>query len=285
VRRILRIAAIAVLLFSTSSSGPSAHVSAGLTPKPAPTLQSQLEPILKAAEEGDSKQLDSLIDGLRIPDGAGWFTSTFGQEVGGKLAATYSDSWNDYKISVESMFRDSGADKHTHVFLKKFSTSSIARRDASIQSILSDAKGPLVLYTARAGKYRHSDALPGVYVFVQEQFRVVNWGTFYDLPNFKPMRIQVDRRIMPAPTGRTDSRAPSDSQLPQFQGTVWVHVIIDRDGIVAQAESASGPPQFVGDALRSARQWRFEPEILKGVPVEVDTTIPITFFEAPLRLK
>lgn len=272
-------------MFFTGPSGPSAHVSAGGVPEPATTLQSQLESILKAAEDGNSKQVDNLIDGLRIPDSTDWFRSTFGKEIGDKLAVTYAASWKDYKISAESMFRDSGANKHTHAFVRKFSTSSMARHDASIGSILSNAKNPLVLYTARAGKYRDSDALPGVYVFVQEQFRLVNWRTFYDLPNFKPMRIRVDRRITPEPTGRVDSRSPSDSQHPQSQGTVWVHVIIDRDGIVAQAESVSGPPQFISEAVQSAQQWRFEPKIFKGEPVEVDTTIPVIFFEVPLKLK
>lgn len=183
------------------------------------------------------------------------------------------------------MFRDSGTKKHTQVFVKKFSTSSIARRDASLQSILSDAKGPLVLYTARAGKYRENDPLPGVYVFAQGHFRVVNWRTFYDLPNFKPLRIRGDRQVTPEPTEHVDSPAPSDSQHPQTQGTVWVHLIIDRDGIVAQAESVSGPVEFISAALQSARQWRFEPKILKGDHVEVDTTIPIIFLEASLNLK
>lgn len=294
-RSTLGIAAIAVCqIFSSSLCGLSAdasrkHVSvgqaAGPISEPATTLQSQLEPILKAAEEGDSKQLDSLVDGLRIPDSADWFTRTFGKEIGDKLAATYSASWNDYKSSAESMLRDAGASKHTHIFVTQFSTSSNARRDASIQSILSGAIGPLVLYTARAGEHRGNDALPGVYVFAQGRFRVVNWRTFFDLPNFKPTRIRVDRSITPEPARHVDSPTPSDPQHPQVQGTVWINVIIDRDGIVAQAESVSGPPELVSDALQSARQVRFKPKILKGDPVEVDMTIPIIFVKASVKLE
>jgi len=296
VRRVLRIASIAVLyqILSAGLYGPSVdasrnHISAGQTagaiPEPAPTLQSQLQPILKAAKENDSKQFDTLINDLRIPDSADWFTSTFGKEIGERLAAAYSATWNDYKNNIESMFRESGAKNHTHVFVTKFSTSSISRRDPSIQSILGDARGPFVLYTARAGNNRASDVLPGVYVFVQGHFRAVNWRTFYDLPGFKPMRIRVDRRIAPEPTQHVDAVTPSDSQHPQVHGTVWVHVIIDRDGNVAEVEPVSGPPEFISDAVRSAWQWRFEPKRLKGEPVEVDTTIPITFVEATLKLE
>lgn len=97
------------------------------------------------------------------------------------------------------------------------------------------------------------------------------------------MRIRVDRRIAPEPAQHVDAGAPSDSQHPR--GTVWVHVIIDRDGNVAQVEPVSGPPEFISDAVRYAWQCRFELKIANGKPVEVDTTIPFIFVEAALKLK
>ncbi len=175
--------------------------------------------------------------------------------------------------------------KHTHIFVTQLSTSS-ARRDASIHRYLSGAIGSVdcALYGSCRGA-SGNDALPGVYVFAQGRFRVVNWRTFFDLPNFKPTRIRVDRSITPEPARHVDSPTPSDPQHPQVQGTVWINVIIDRDGIVAQAESVSGPPELVSDALQSARQVRFKPKILKGDPVEVDMTIPIIFVKASVKLE
>jgi protein TonB len=56
-----------------------------------------------------------------------------------------------------------------------------------------------------------------------------------------------------------------------------VHVVIDRDGNIAQLEPISGPPELINAAAEAARQWRYKPTILNGDPVEVDTTITISF--------
>lgn len=280
VRRVLGIASFAVLyqMLSTGLCGTSVDASknnvsvgqtAEVTDESAARLESQLEAILKAANASDSKHFDDLVNGLRIPDSANWFTATFGEELGEKLAATYSGSWNDYKRDVDGMFHDNGTRKHSHAFVEKYSASSLARHDAFIQSILQNAKGPLVLYTAGAGRYHKSDALPGVYIFAQGSFRLVNWRTFYDLPNVEPTRIQVDR-------------IQQDGQVPS-SNTVMVRVVIDRDGVVALAEPVSGTPDLFNSSVRTIRLSRFKPQTRNGAPVEIDTTIPVTNVEVNIK--
>ena len=296
VRRLLGIAVFALLyqMYSTGLSGPSADPSSNNaavgqaieeTPASTAKLQSQLGAILKAAKDSDTKSFDELTDDLRVPDSANWFTATFGEEMGEKLAATYSRSWNDYKRDVDEMFRDSGTRNHTHAFIEKFSAASLAPRDVFIQSILQNAKGPLVLYTAGAGKYRKSDALPGVYIFAQGSFRVVNWRTFYELPNVEPMRIRVDRRTAPEPIQHVHQASPYDPHHPQLHDTVMVHVIIDRDGVIALAEAVSGPPERYDSAVHVVRQFRYVPQTRNGAPVEIDTIFPVSYAEAEIKLQ
>ena len=189
----------------------------------------------------------------------------------------YESSWKDYKDNIRNMFRESGTRKQTHAFVKEFSASSLAHNDAFIQSILRNAKGPLVLYTAGAGQDRETDSLPGVYLFAQGAVRVVNWRTFYDLPNVKPMRIRVGGQVAPQLIHRVDPIPPPDALQRQVRGTVVVHVVIDRHGNVAQLEPVSGPPELINAAVEAARQWRYKPTILNGDPVEVQTTIMIAF--------
>ncbi len=264
-------------LTATTKDYVSAEQTAGTIPESVTGLQSQLEAILKTAKEGDPKQFDDLISDLQVPERPNWFAATFGEEIGQNLAATYKSSWNDYKDDIRNMFRDSGTKKHTHVFVKEFSASSLAHNDSFIQSILGNANGPLVLYTAGAGKDRESDSLPGVYLFAQGKFRVVNWRTFYDLPKVKPMRIRVGGQVAPQLIHHVNPIPQSDPLHQQAHGTVVVHVVIDRDGNVAQLEPVSGPPELINAAVEAARQWRYKPTILNGDPVEVDTTITIAF--------
>ncbi len=56
-----------------------------------------------------------------------------------------------------------------------------------------------------------------------------------------------------------------------------LHAIIDKDGKVAQLEVISGHPLLVQSALDAVKQWRYKPTLLNGDPVEVDTTITVTF--------
>jgi TonB family protein len=289
VRSILRIATFWAI-YHVLLSGPFAPLAvstrnevstkqtAGTIPESGTELQSQLEAILKAARDGDSKQFDGLISDLQIPESPNWFAATFGEEIGQSLAATYKSSWKDYKDNIRNMFRDSGTKKHTHAFVKEFSASSLAHNDAFIQSILRNAKAPLVLYTAGAGKDRESDSLPGVYLYTQGNFRVVNWRTFYDLPKVKPMRIRVEGQIAPQLVHHINPIPPSDALQQQVHGTVVVHVVIDRDGNVAQLDPVSGPPELINAAVEAVRQWRYKPTTLNGDPVEVDTTIKIAFW-------
>ena len=135
------------------------------------------------------------------------------------------------------------------------STSSLAHNDAFIQSILRNAEGPLALCTAGAGKDRESDPLPGVYVFAQGKFRVVNWRTFYDLPKVKPMRIRVGGQVAPQLIHHINPIPQSDALHQQVHGTVVVHAVIDRDGNVAQLEPISGPLELINAAVEAARQW------------------------------
>jgi TonB-like protein len=54
---------------------------------------------------------------------------------------------------------------------------------------------------------------------------------------------------------------------------VMLHAIIGKEGPVKQLELISGHPLLVPAALDSVRQWIYQPTLLEGKPVEVDTEI------------
>jgi protein TonB len=70
---------------------------------------------------------------------------------------------------------------------------------------------------------------------------------------------------------------PALARQARIQGNVVLHAIIDKDGKVAQLEVISGHPLLVQSALDAVKQWRYKPTLLNGDPVEVDTTITVTF--------
>jgi len=70
---------------------------------------------------------------------------------------------------------------------------------------------------------------------------------------------------------------PALARMAHIQGDVVLHAIIDKNGKVAQLEVISGHPLLVQAALDAVKQWLYKPTLLNGEPVEVDTTITVTF--------
>jgi protein TonB len=56
-----------------------------------------------------------------------------------------------------------------------------------------------------------------------------------------------------------------------------LHAIIGRDGQVSELQVLSGHPLLVNPAVEAVRQWRYNPTLLNGQAVEVETTITVSF--------
>jgi TonB family protein len=70
---------------------------------------------------------------------------------------------------------------------------------------------------------------------------------------------------------------PSEALQERIAGTVRLHVIVAKDGTIEQIEVISGHPLLLQAALDAVRQWTYQPTLLNGEPVEVDTTIDVIF--------
>jgi TonB family protein len=70
---------------------------------------------------------------------------------------------------------------------------------------------------------------------------------------------------------------PLEARANGIEGIVRLHAIIAKDGSILQLELISGHPQLVQAALDAVRQWKYEPTLLNGQPVEVDTEIAVVF--------
>jgi len=70
---------------------------------------------------------------------------------------------------------------------------------------------------------------------------------------------------------------PPLARQTRISGTVRLHAIISKDGSIQSLEVVSGHPLLQQAALDAVRQWRYQPTLLNGDPVEVDTTIDVIF--------
>ena len=70
---------------------------------------------------------------------------------------------------------------------------------------------------------------------------------------------------------------PPIAKQARVQGTVMLAATISREGNIENLTVTSGHPMLVRAALDAVRQWRYRPFMLNHEPVEVDTTVTVTF--------
>lgn len=70
---------------------------------------------------------------------------------------------------------------------------------------------------------------------------------------------------------------PAVARAAHVSGTVVLHAIIGKDGLVEQVQAVSGPAMLQGAALDAVKQWTYSPYLLNGRAVEVDTTVIVNF--------
>jgi periplasmic protein TonB len=105
-----------------------------------------------------------------------------------------------------------------------------------------------------------------------------------DPPPLPPLRAQTIKRIW---RGGVVERAmliygpkPNYPQLAKFarvHGTVRLEAVIATDGTIKNLKVKSGHPLLVKAALEAVEQWRYQPTLLNGQPVEVETEIDVNF--------
>jgi TonB family protein len=70
---------------------------------------------------------------------------------------------------------------------------------------------------------------------------------------------------------------PPEAKAARIQGVVQLSAVIATDGTIKNLEVLSGHPLLVPAALESVKQWVYQPTLLNGNPVEVQTQIDVNF--------
>jgi len=97
-------------------------------------------------------------------------------------------------------------------------------------------------------------------------------------PRATPKRVTVGGNVQAARLiNRVTPIYPPLARQTRISGTVKLHAIIGKGGSVEQLQVVSGHPLLVQSALDAVRQWRYQPTLLNGDPVEVDTEIDVIF--------
>jgi protein TonB len=97
-----------------------------------------------------------------------------------------------------------------------------------------------------------------------------------------PRRVQIGGNVQAASLiyGPKPNYPPLAKQA-RISGVVHLHAFISKEGTI-QSLSVIPPahPLLAPAAMEAVRQWRYKPTMLNGEPVEVETTIDVSFMLA-----
>jgi TonB family protein len=70
---------------------------------------------------------------------------------------------------------------------------------------------------------------------------------------------------------------PPLATMGRIQGMVRLRAIIAKDGTIDELKVLSGHPLLVKSAMDAVPKWRYQPLLLNGTPVEVETEIDVNY--------
>jgi protein TonB len=70
---------------------------------------------------------------------------------------------------------------------------------------------------------------------------------------------------------------PQIAKEARVSGTVVLQAMISRAGMIENLRVVSGPTMLRQSAMDAVKTWRYRPYLLDGEPVEVETTVSVTF--------
>ena len=76
---------------------------------------------------------------------------------------------------------------------------------------------------------------------------------------------------------RVDPRYPPNARSLRLNGTVVVVAHVSKTGTVSSVDIVSGSPMLAAAAAEAVRQWRYEPFLLDGQPIENSITVQVKF--------
>ncbi|HEY1937518.1 MAG TPA: energy transducer TonB [Candidatus Angelobacter sp.] len=98
-----------------------------------------------------------------------------------------------------------------------------------------------------------------------------------------PMRLRVSGAVMEGLViHKVMPEYPDEAKRVRATGDVTVAIVINQQGNVISAALIKGNPVLADAAIDAVKQWKYNPYILNGVPIEVETTAVVVFKQSVL---
>ena len=239
-------------------------------------LLSLIKTATSAAREGDQAKLKGITNGMIVPNYEAWFKTAFGEKDGGEMAAAYQKSLDLQENWLPKLF-EGLAKEQGEWQVEELKVPNLPAATECQQALAKAAKNGAVFYQVSlqvtGSGATKSGRSAGYYTPVEGAYRRLDCaGIGLSGPIRVGGNVQAARALY-----KVQPVYPEKARRTGITGTVRLHVIVAKDGAMKQLEVVSGHPLLQQAALDAVRQWRYQPTLLNGSPVEVDTVIDVIF--------
>jgi TonB family protein len=257
---------------SASPATPSGY------PESTDGLAKQVQELFTAEKTDDSNKIAAIYAAFQIPKHDEWFKQAFGEKEGQGLDAKYSQSLEQWPIHLRSNVKRAIQQNGSEVSAEAYAKPEEIKQPL-LKAFQSAMTAPAVLYVANANiADSKSPYFLGDFVYVDGSFRYIDWQVMQALSTAPPIRVRVGGNVMSARiVNRVQPVYPEAARQTRVGGTVRLHVVVAKDGSVLQLVIVSGDPLLQLAAVDAVKQWKYQPTLLNGQPVEVDTLVDVIF--------
>jgi len=265
-------------------------------PDSAKGLTALAQDIVSAIKKGDAATTRAYVNTLVLPDPNSWFPDVFEKDLGRESAAEYAEILPSLPSILAAAFQNVADSEPTAINGIRFVQTCDPKMDGNMIVLLSMRRHDKPLYEIRYGEGDMERAI-WAFAYVDGSFRYIGntrLGFGKRLKDIAhparvvqgqakpedsgPRRVQVGASVQQSKMiQQVPPIYPDVAKANHVQGTVILHAIIGKDGVVQQIQVKQGPCMLDEAAIRAVRQWRYSPTTINGSPVEIDTTISVIF--------
>ncbi len=255
-----------------------------------------VDDIVQAMNKGDATLVKAYMNSLVLADANSWFPDVFEKDLGQESAAEYAEIAPVLPGVLEAAFRKMAEKDVTDIKCYRFEGVCDVGINGNIIVLLSMRRHSKPLYEIR---FKSGDRSREIWAFAYANggFRYIGntrIGFGKSLKDTPAEHSEVAGQAKPGDSGaprvhvyglvqqakmlhQVQPIYPDAARASHVTGTVVLHAVIGKDGTVQELEVSKGPCILDEAAIRAVRKWRYSPTTVNGQPVEVDTTISVTF--------
>jgi TonB family protein len=242
-------------------------------------FKKQLEDLVAARKGGEESRFEALMDSLAFPSADEWITAHFSAADAVKLRVDYSAALARYQKRLGVVILRAAQATDSEILVKPSELPAPAANSGP-ESHTTMPVQPVVVENFIYGLRNAEDPLDrpaaNSFVYLEGRFRYA--GGIYPFWAQDLWRVRMARDVKPAQLlVRVNPKYPKEARGAGVQGVVRLHAIIGKDGSPRMLKVISGDPLLTDAAIEAVQQWRYSPTLLKGEPIEVDTTIDVIF--------